>query len=162
MRMLAVDLVARPAAGATGVGRYAGALERELRRLGIDARLTPTFGGGRPLGRAGRRRWRGWDVDAFLASYPPFVQRRRGAIMHLTAQTFASALWWQPGAVVTVHDLFPSDAATGGRAAVTRVVDGVARLGLRRASAIVTGSEATAAICRARGFGGPHGVTAAS
>jgi glycosyltransferase involved in cell wall biosynthesis len=42
------------------------------------------------------------------------------------------------------------------------LVDGLSRLGLRRASAIVTGSEATAAICRARGLSGKYGVIAAS
>jgi len=160
--MVAVDLIARPAGGRTGVGRYATALGRELGTLGVDARLTPTIGGALParLGRA--TRWRGLDVYSFLASYPLYVPTRPGALVHATAQTFASMLWLQPGAFVTVHDLFPDDHATGTRAIVTRLVDSAARLALRRAAAVLTGSQATAAICRARGLIGTCGVTATS
>lgn len=160
--MVAVDLVARPAGGRTGVGRYAAALCRELGTLGVDARLTPTIGGALPalLGRATRRR--GLDLHSFLASYPLYVPTRRGVLVHATAQTFASMLWLQPGAVVTVHDLFPDDHATGKRSAVNRLVDAAARLALRRAAAVLTGSQATAAICRARGLVGTWGVTATS
>ena len=161
-RVYSVDLVARPSSGSTGVGRYAVALQRELCALGVDAQLRPSFDRALPLGLTAWLGARGWDARAFLASYPPFVPHRRHSIMHLTAQTFACALWMQPGAVVTVHDLFPRDDAHRGRAVLTRLVDGLARLGLRRATAIVTGSQATAAICRARGLGGQHGVTAAA
>jgi glycosyltransferase involved in cell wall biosynthesis len=155
-----VDLVARPVSSPTGVGRYAAALQRELLTLGVDAQLRPTFSATVLPTLTAWTRKRGFDAQAFLASYPPLVPHRRHALLHLTAQTFASALWLQPGAVVTVHDLFPGEG--GRRATVTRLVDGLSRLGLRRASAIVTGSQATAAICRARGLGGPYGVTAAS
>lgn len=158
----AVDLVARPSSSATGVGRYATALQHELLAMNIDARLRPTFGTTLPMALAAWTNGRGWDVRSFLASYPPYIRTRQGAIIHLTAQTFASALWLQPGAVVTVHDLFPTDDAFRGRAVLTRFVDGLARLGLRRASAIIAGSEATAAICRARGFGSRLGVTTAT
>jgi glycosyltransferase involved in cell wall biosynthesis len=158
----AVDLIARPVGVRSGVGRYAAALGRELIALGVDARLTPTIGSAlSPLLESARRR-HGIDLRSFLASYPLYVPTRRGVLVHITAQTFASMLWLQPGAVVTVHDLFPDNQATGNRAIVTRLVDAAARLALRRAAAVLTGSEATAAICRARGLVGSLGVTATS
>jgi glycosyltransferase involved in cell wall biosynthesis len=159
--MVAVDLIARPAGGRTGVGRYAASLSRELRALGVDARLTATIGGVPPLLEQAARR-HGADLPSFFASYPLYVATRPGALVHATAQTFASMLWLQPGAIVTVHDLFPDDQAIGQRALVTRLVDAAARLALRRAAAVLTGSEATAAICRGRGLIGSSGVTATS
>ena len=160
--MLAVDLVARPAGGRSGVGRYATALQRELMSLGIDARLTPTIGRGIPPWVERFTRRHGLDSRSFVASYPVYVRTRPDALVHVTAQTFAGVLWLQPGAVVTVHDLFPDDQVTGGRTLVTRLMDAASRLALRRAAALMTGSETTAAICRARGLGGTMGVTATS
>jgi glycosyltransferase involved in cell wall biosynthesis len=160
--MLAVDLIARPPGGRSGVGRYAASLHRELLTMGVDARLVPTVGDALPSRLAAVARARGVDVAAFLASYPVHVPVRPEALVHVTAQTFASTLWLQPGAVVTVHDLFLEDRTAGGRAAVSRLCDAVARLGLRRAAAIVTGSAATAAICEARGLGDRLGITVGS
>ena len=160
--MLAVDLVARPPGGRSGVGRYAACLHRELRAMGVDARLTPTAGGA-PLGGVSTMALaKGFDLSAFSASYPVYVPTRSNAVVHVTAQTFASLLWLQPGAVVTVHDLFREDYAPGGRATVTRLCDAAARLGLRRAGAVLTGSAATAAICQSRGLGQRLGITVGS
>jgi glycosyltransferase involved in cell wall biosynthesis len=159
-----VDLVARPPGGRSGVGRYASALCRELLTMGVDARIVPTIGDSLPVALERWSRRHGRDLRSFLASYPLRVTTRREAVTHVTAQTFASMLWLQPGGVVTVHDLFPEerDLARRGGGSFARLFDAAARLGLRRAAAVMTGSEATAAICRSRGLEGSLGVTATS
>lgn len=160
--MMRVDLVARPGGGRSGVGRYATALCAALNELGVDVRLAPTVTGALPatLTRlAGRRNL---DVRAFLASYPVVVSTRPGAVVHVTAQTFATMLWLRPGGVVTVHDLFAADGAAGRRRAAAALLDAASRLALHRAEALLTGSTVTAGLIGARGVAPRYGIVPTS
>jgi glycosyltransferase involved in cell wall biosynthesis len=154
-----VCLVARPATSPSGVGRYARSLQRELRTLGVDATLVPEAPPRLPKWLnhlAGRH---GWDAAAFLSSYPLRLPLPPGALVHVTAQTFGSFLWAQPGCIVTIHDWVRAErGASMAGSATTALVDAMARQGLRRAQAVITDSEAIRQECFAHHLRPARGV----
>ncbi|MCL4543460.1 MAG: glycosyltransferase family 4 protein [Chloroflexi bacterium] len=143
-----VDLVCRPARGSSGVGRYASSLHQELQSLGIEAELVYPLPLPLALGQLARRC--GLDASSFFSSYPFRVAYRSGALRHLTAQQFATALLTEPADVITVHDLFPQDAPRGAGAAVARVLDALGHAALRRSRAVVVDSAYTGQQLRQR------------
>ncbi len=147
-----VDLIARSSDAPSGTRRFADNLGAELRGLGVDAHTTPTYVP-RYRRAAGRIRGRtGIDLAAFLGTYPLTLDLRRGALAHLTTQTFATALWRPLAAVVTVHDLFPTLGRPGPSRLAARAFDAFAHVALRRALWVIVDCQAVADGLAARGL----------
>jgi glycosyltransferase involved in cell wall biosynthesis len=148
----AVALFAKAEPAMTGTARYAAALAAELPRLGYTVRLRrsdPLWPAA--LTRPARRL--GFDLDAFWTSYPLIVGRPRGQLLHLTAQTLATALLGprpRCPTVVTVHDILPYTLRDDRRLGTTRhpidrLFYRLALRGIGRADLILADSRYTAA-----------------
>lgn len=147
---LRVQLVAKPASPATGIGRYVAETERGLRMAGVEVRRAelwvPIPGA---VGRVARRA--GYDLETFARSYPVRADARSGFITHLTSQTLALLLRTQRlprPTVVTVHDILPyvlrdDPELTVYRHRVERAIDGYSLRNLRNADRIVAISHYT-------------------
>jgi glycosyltransferase involved in cell wall biosynthesis len=147
---LRVQLVSKPAAAATGLGRYVAELERGLTNASVEVQTAATCDLlPDPLLRVGRRL--GYDLATFGRSYPLRAASRPGPITHLTSQTLATLLISQKlprPVVVTVHDILPylhrDDPALrvyGHR--LDRAMDALAMRGLARADRLVAVSHYT-------------------
>ena len=146
---LSVALMSKATAGApTGLSRYAQSLYNALAAAGINviAQTPPRL----PL--PGILAKTGYDLGAFLASYPVWASySRRASIYHLTSQNLATLLTLlRPPVptVVTVHDIIPFVLRNNVRLSSYRHVfdrwaDRCALAGLSRADAIIADSAAT-------------------
>lgn len=145
-----VQLVSKPGAAATGLGRYALELERGLRAVGVEIRQAPLRDPVPPALAAAARRL-GYDVATFTRSYPLRVDARPGYVTHLTSQTIATLLLTQRlprPTVVTVHDILPyllrdDPELSIYRRRLDRVTDGLAMRALRRADRLIAVSHYT-------------------
>jgi glycosyltransferase involved in cell wall biosynthesis len=135
----------------TGLGRYVEGLTPELSAIGWRAEVRHPSA---PLPGWARRGLRalGIDLAAFWASYPLLVGPTRGDVLHLTAQTLATAIAlarpWCP-TVVTVHDILPHVLRSQpGLRTLRNPVDArfynLALAGLRRADLVLAVSQYTA------------------
>lgn len=103
-----VQLIAKSGNSATGIGRYTDDLALALRESGLDvARADPDPP---PRWMVGAFRRVGYDLDAFLKSYPFSAPRLDADVVHIAGQTMATLLWtrrFNAPVVVTVHDIIP-------------------------------------------------------
>ncbi|HEY3111755.1 MAG TPA: glycosyltransferase family 1 protein [Chloroflexota bacterium] len=160
-RARSVTLFAKAEPAMTGTARYAAALADQLPALGYRVALrrsrAPWPGAlTRPLRRLGL------DLDAFWTSYPLLAGPARPGVLHLTAQTLATALLAprpRRPTVVTVHDILPytlrHDPTLGTiRHPLDLLFYRLALRGLARADLVLADSAYTAAeLDRAVGLG---------
>lgn len=106
--MMHVQLIAKPGGSSTGMGRYTADLHAGLMALGLAVtRSTPAPA---PAWLAAPFKRLGYDLDAFLKSYPFSVQALPADIYHITVQTMGTLLVFgrfRAPVVVTVHDIIP-------------------------------------------------------
>lgn len=105
-----IALIVKPGHLDSGVGRYAQELEGALRAAGHQVSVVHPHVPlpGWLLGAL--RRWPGWDLQAFLMTYPLWVRYPPADIYHFTSQNLASLLFLRRPrgkVVVTVHDIIP-------------------------------------------------------
>lgn len=103
-----VQVIAKSGNSATGIGRYTDDLTLALRESGLD--VTRTDPDPPPRWMVGALKRAGYDLDAFLQSYPFSAPRIDADVVHITGQTMATLLWTKRFAapvVVTVHDIIP-------------------------------------------------------
>lgn len=147
---LVVTLVVKNHVSGTGIGRYADELEVRLRAAGFTVRrvrpVIPFWL--RPPAWALRRV--GLDLEAFLDTYPLFLERKPRGLVHLTSQTMGTLLWRYrfDASVLTVHDIIPYIVrGTPGlrlyHHRIEEMFDWIALAGLRRADALVAVSAWT-------------------
>jgi glycosyltransferase involved in cell wall biosynthesis len=151
-----VSLFAKAEPAMTGTARYATALASELAELGYRVGVRHSRP---PWPAAATRPFRrlGVDLDAFWTSYPLVAGRCRARLLHLTAQTLATALLGprpRCPTVVTVHDILPytlrDDRRLGTmRHPIDRLFYRLALRGIGRADLILANSRYTAAVLAA-------------
>ncbi len=149
-RDMRIQLINKPTSPRTGIGRYAVELERGLRERAIDVRVAPLQNSVPPsMVSLGRRA--GYDLDAFIRSYPLRAAVLPGHITHLTSQTLSILLLTQRlprPVIITVHDILPYMLRRDPelciyRHGVDRLMDALAMRGLKRADRLGTDSEYT-------------------
>ncbi len=106
--MLAVTLIAKPTAQATGLSRYEDSLVEGLGET-QQANVTVAKPASFPARLAKPVRWLGLDLVRFFNSYPVRARLGPADVYHLTSQGLATLLVFQSmrPAIVTVHDIIP-------------------------------------------------------
>jgi glycosyltransferase involved in cell wall biosynthesis len=139
-----VQVIAKSGNSATGIGRYTDDLALALRESGLD--VTRTDPDPPPRWLVGAFRRVGYDLDAFLKSYPFSAPRIDADVVHITGQTMATLLWigrFHAPVVVTVHDIIPyivrhDPALRMLRHPADAALYRLALAGLRKADALIT------------------------
>jgi glycosyltransferase involved in cell wall biosynthesis len=142
-----VQLIAKPSNSATGIGRYTDDLTLGLRESGLD--VTRTDPDPPPRWMVGAFKRVGYDLDAFLKSYPFSAPRIDAGVVHITGQTMATLLWTQrfnAPVVMTVHDIIPYLVRHDPELRMLKhqadaALYRLALAGLRKADAIITDSH---------------------
>jgi hypothetical protein len=159
-----VALIAKPGNEDTGTGRYTTRLRAALLALGHEVVIVyPAVPLPATFVRAARR-WPGWDLAAFFATYPLWARYPRADLYHVTSQNLATLLLFCPPpgpAVVTVHDLTPwlarhDPALRVHRRRLDGWFDRLARAGLRQADGLIADSAFTRDSLRRAGVSGGH------
>jgi glycosyltransferase involved in cell wall biosynthesis len=147
-----VALVVREEPGTTGTSRYVDRLGSELTRSGWRISHVDTRPGRTAQTLLRPVRMLGLDGASVLARYPLSMRWPKVDVVHVTVQTYASALAFRRPrvpVVVTVHDIIPllnRRASTGTMGLGDRVVatlDDVAMRALRRADRLIADSDWT-------------------
>jgi glycosyltransferase involved in cell wall biosynthesis len=142
-----VQLISRPGSTNTGIGRYAVELERGLCQRDVDLRVARLRTRVPKVLDAFAHR-AGYDLKAFLSSYPLRVETFPADVTHITSQTLASLLLTQrlpKPVIVTVHDILPYLLRNDPKLQVYqnpihRWMDLLAMRGLRRADRLIADS----------------------
>jgi glycosyltransferase involved in cell wall biosynthesis len=145
-----IQLVHKPLSPRTGIGRYAATLEQGLRNAGVDVRVA-ALRAPLPAPLSSFTRRLGYNVEAFLASYPVRADLHRERLTHLTSQTLVTLLYAQRlprPVIVTVHDILPYLLRGDPELRVYRhraeeFADRLAVRGLRRADRLIANSHYT-------------------
>jgi glycosyltransferase involved in cell wall biosynthesis len=142
--MMRVQVIAKSGNSATGIGRYTDDLTLGLRESGLD--VTRTDPNPPPRWMVGAFKRLGYDLDAFLKSYPFSAPRSDADVVHIAGQTMATLLWigrFNAPVVVTVHDIIPYIVRHDPSLRMLRhradaALYRLALAGLRKADAIIT------------------------
>lgn len=103
-----IQLIAKPGHAASGIGRYTIDLYTQLNALGLEVERVAPNPAPKWLTTSFKRF--GYDLDAFLKSYPFSAPAAPADVYHITGQTMATLLLTQrfpAPVVVTVHDIIP-------------------------------------------------------
>jgi glycosyltransferase involved in cell wall biosynthesis len=143
-------LVNKPMSPFTGIGRYVQELERGLKASGCGVRVAP-LPALLPDPVSALATFLGYDLAAFLRSYPMRADVVPADLTHLTSQTLGLLALTQRLSrplIVTVHDILPyllrdDPRLSAYRNRLHRLTDGLAMRGLRRADHLIADSHYT-------------------